>query len=317
MMSPVSTASPDNELAERVATVRAFNRLYTSVIGVLDEGPADAEYSLSEARVIFELAQRETTLVPDLRRGLGLDPGYASRLLGRLENRGLVVRERCGEDGRRHVARLTEPGWVAFEHLNARSAEQIGGLLERFDDDTQRRLLSAMGTISTLVHDRAQAPALVLRPPRAGDLGWVVHRHGALYASEHGLSDEFEALVARIVADYVDHRDPAREAAWIAELDGERVGCICCTRGPDERTAKLRLLLVEPTARGFGVGKRLVNECVEFARSAGYAAMELWTIDVLAAARTLYERAGFELVTSEEITSFGRELVGQTWRLEL
>ncbi|WP_020669192.1 bifunctional helix-turn-helix transcriptional regulator/GNAT family N-acetyltransferase [Amycolatopsis nigrescens] len=306
------------QLAERVATVRAFNRLYTGVIGVLDEGPADAEYSLSEARLIFELSRQETTQVADLRRRLELDAGYASRLLGRLEERGLLARDRCESDARRQVVRLTEAGRAAFRVLDARSTEQIGGLLERFGDQDQRRLLGAMDTIANLVTAEPPAdPALVLRPPAPGDFGWVVHRHGALYAEEYGWDEGFEALVARVVADYVDGRDPDREAGWIAELNGERAGCVFCTRGPDERTAKLRLLLVEPAARGAGVGRRLVGECLAFAKASGHTAIELWTVDLLAAARRIYQQAGFRLVAEEPFEGFGHPLTSQTWRLEL
>ncbi|RZQ65106.1 bifunctional helix-turn-helix transcriptional regulator/GNAT family N-acetyltransferase [Amycolatopsis suaedae] len=304
------------DLAERVSTVRAFNRLYTGVIGVLDEGPADAEYSLSEARVLFELSRRDRTPVPDLRKRLDLDPGYASRLLGRLESRGLVARSRCADDGRRQVVELTEHGRAAFRILDQRSVSNISSLLGRFDEDQQQRLLRAMATITDVVAGREERPTLVLRPPRPGDLGWVVQRHGDIYAREYGWDAGFEAMVAKIVADYVEQHDPRREAVWIAELDGERVGSIACVRGSDEQTAKLRLLLVEPTARGYGVGRRLVTECVEFARSHGYTAMELLTVDLLAAARKLYQDAGFQLIDQNPSDDFGHRLVWQTWRLE-
>ncbi len=303
--------------AGRVATVRAFNRLYTGVIGVLDEGPVDAEYSLSEARVIFELAQQDATQVTDLRKRLDLDAGYASRLLVRLEGRGLLTRERCDEDARRQVIRLTEDGRKAFALLDQRSVDRIGSLLGRFGDDEQERLLGAMGAITALVGERRSDPTLVLRPPRPGDFGWVVHRHGALYSREYGWDERFEALVARVVADYADQRDDPRQAGWIAELDGDRVGSIFCMPSEDGRTAKLRLLLLEPTARGRGVGKRLVAECVEFARASGYEAIELWTVSLLAAARAIYQRAGFELVEERQFPGYGYELTGQTWRLEL
>ncbi|UMP02952.1 helix-turn-helix domain-containing GNAT family N-acetyltransferase [Amycolatopsis sp. EV170708-02-1] len=306
-----------NRSADRVATVRAFNRLYTGVIGVLDEGPADAEYSLSEARVIFELAQQEQTQVTDLRKRLDLDAGYASRLLARLEGRGLLIRERSDEDARRQIVRLTENGRKAFAVLDERSVGRIGSLLGRFGDDEQRRLLGAMDTITSLVGERAADPTLVLRPPRPGDFGWVVHRHGALYSREYGWDERFEALVARVVAEYVDRRGDPRQAGWIAELDGERVGSIFCMPAEDGVNAKLRMLLLEPAARGRGVGKRLVSECVEFARASGYPAMELWTVSLLEAARAIYQKAGFQLVSEETITGFGYELTGQTWRLEL
>ncbi|MEC3981900.1 bifunctional helix-turn-helix transcriptional regulator/GNAT family N-acetyltransferase [Amycolatopsis sp. H20-H5] len=302
---------------KRITAVRAFNRLYTGVIGVLDEGPADAEYSLSEARVVFELAQQDTTPVTDLRKRLDLDGGYASRLLGKLETRGLVARERSGEDARRQLVRLTEQGRAAFDTLNTRSTQRIGSLLERFDDDDQRRLLAAMRTITGLVGDRRPDPVLVLRPPRPGDLGWVVHRHGTLYAQEHGWDERFEALVARVLAEFTDHRADPRQGGWIAELDGERVGSVFCMRGRDDQTAKLRVLLVEPAARGHGVGRRLVAECLEFARLSGYTAIELWTVSLLTAARRIYQAAGFQLVSEEPLDDFGPALTGQTWRLEL
>ncbi|MFD6071373.1 bifunctional helix-turn-helix transcriptional regulator/GNAT family N-acetyltransferase [Amycolatopsis lurida] len=306
-----------NRSADRVATVRAFNRLYTGVIGILDEGPADAEYSLSEARVIFELAQQDSTQVTDLRKRLDLDAGYASRLLARLEGRGLLTRERSDEDARRQIVRLTDDGLKAFAVLDNRSVGRIGSLLGKFGEDEQERLLGAMDTISSLVGERASNPALVLRPPRPGDFGWVVHRHGALYSREYGWDERFEALVARVVAEYVDRRGDPRQAGWIAELDGERVGSVFCMPAEDGTTAKLRMLLLEPAARGRGVGKRLVTECVEFARASGYRAMELWTVSLLDAARAIYRKAGFQLVSEETITGFGYELTGQTWRLEL
>ncbi|MGW4482509.1 bifunctional helix-turn-helix transcriptional regulator/GNAT family N-acetyltransferase [Amycolatopsis sp. NPDC004368] len=313
----------DVSLAERVATVRAFNRLYTGVIGVLDEGPADAEYSLSEARVLFEVAQQSELHVSDLRKRLDLDAGYASRLLSRLEGRGLLVKERSGQDARRQIVRLTDAGREAFADLDGRSARRIGGLLERFPDEDQRRLLGAMGTITSLVGDKTADPTLVLRTPRPGDLGWVVHRHGTLYAREYGLDERFEALVARVVADFADHRDDPRQAAWIAELAGERVGSVFCMPAADKSdrtdktTAKLRLLLLEPAARGHGVGKRLVHECVEFARAHGYRTMELWTLSALDAARGIYKAAGFELEKSTPTSAFGPPMTGETWRKEL
>jgi DNA-binding MarR family transcriptional regulator/GNAT superfamily N-acetyltransferase len=305
----------DVQLAGRVAAVRAFNRLYTAVIGVLDEGPADAEYSLPEARVLFELAHQDPLPVTELRKRLDLDAGYASRLLARLESRELIVRERSDEDARRQLVRPTAAGRDAFAVLNRRSTEQIGGLLSRFADDDQQRLLTAMRTIGDLVGDHRRDPALVLRPPRPGDLGWVVDRHGALYAREYGFNARFEGLVARVVADFADSRDDPRQAFWIAELDGERVGSIGCGRAGDD-IAQLRLLLLEPSARGHGVGKRLVTECVEFARGHGYRAMELWTMSALAAAHVIYHSAGFELVREEPYDGFGPAMTRQEWRLE-
>lgn len=306
----------DQQLLDRVARVRAFNRLYTGVIGVLDEGLVGTDYSLSEARVLYELEQQGVTEVTELRRRLDMDAGYASRLLSRLEGRGLLTRERSETDARRQLVRLTEAGRAAQHSLEQRTITQIGELLGRFTDEDQHRLLNSMRAISTLVGEQAGDRTMVLRPPRPGDFGWVVQRHGALYAQEYRWDTSFEALVARIVADYVEKHDPARESVWIAELDGERAGCVFCVRGSDERTAKLRLLIVEPGARGHGLGNRLVAECIAFAKAHGYQAIELWTNSVLTAARGIYAKAGFELVASEPHHSFGHDLVGETWRLE-
>jgi DNA-binding MarR family transcriptional regulator/GNAT superfamily N-acetyltransferase len=310
---------------KRVNTVRAFSRSYTELIGVLDEGLLRTPYSLTEARVIFELAQRDVAEVADLRRGLGLDAGYLSRILTRFEVHGLIARERSAVDGRRQVIRLTDAGRGVFRMLDARSTEQVRELLARLTEEDQRRLVSAMAVIQEVVEQAPRKDAYLLRPLRPGDIGWVVHRHGVRYAEEYGWDDSFEALVARILADYVDNRDPRCENAWIAEVDGEAVGCVFCVRGgragsgggPAEQTAQLRLLLVEPRARGMGIGGRLVEECVRFARRAGYREITLWTNDVLAAARRIYQRAGFTLVDERPHHSFGHELVGQHWSLTL
>ena len=308
--------SAGRRLEGRVAKVRSFNRFYTAIIGVLDEGLLDSPYTLTEARVIFELAQRDSSEVVALRRELGLDAGYLSRILARFEADGLITRSRAVEDARRQLVRLTDSGRHAFAALDASSAGQIHGLLGRLADAEQRELLAAMETIRRLVAKAPGTEQPVLRAFQPGDLGWVVQRHGALYAAEYGWDETFEALVARIVADYVDHRQADRECAWIAEVDGEPAGCVFCVR-KDEITAQLRLLLVEPAARGLGIGTRLVDECVRFARAAGYRRLVLWTNSVLADARRIYERAGFQLVESEPHHSFGRDLVGQYWSLEL
>jgi DNA-binding MarR family transcriptional regulator/GNAT superfamily N-acetyltransferase len=287
------------------------------VIGVLSEGLVRTPYSLTEARVIFELAQRDRTEVAALRRALGLDAGYLSRMLGRFEADGLVVREVSTMDARRQVVGLTAQGRTAYATLDRRSADDIAGLLGHLDDGEQRRLLAAMADVRELLGGSPRRKGEpVVREPGPGDLGWVVARNGAIYADEYGWDATYEALVARIVADFVDHRDPLRERGWIAELDGERVGCVFCVRA-DDTTAKLRLLLVEPAARGTGVGSRLVGECLAFARAAGYTEMVLWTNDVLRAARRIYERAGFTLVDREPHHSFGHDLVGETWRRTL
>lgn len=306
----------DRQLLDRVARVRAFNRLYTGVIGVLAEGLVGTEYSLSEARVLYELEQQGVTEVTELRRRLDLDAGYASRLLSRLESRGVLTRERSETDARRQLIRLTEVGRSEQHSIEQLTIAQVGELLGQLSEEDQHRLLSSMQAITNLVGEDSTSSTVVLRPPRAGDFGWVVQQHGALYAGEYGWDATFEAKVARIVADYLSCHEPAREAAWIAELDGERVGSIACARGPDEKTAQLRLLLLEPRARGHGIGKRLVAECVLFARDTGYTAMNLSTYSVLTAARGIYRNAGFEPAGSEPVHEFGQDLISETWRLE-
>jgi DNA-binding MarR family transcriptional regulator/GNAT superfamily N-acetyltransferase len=306
--------------ADPVAEVREFNRFYTGVIGVLAEGLLHTPYSLTEARVIFELAQQEETEVATLRRHLDLDAGYLSRILARFETDGLVARQQSTVDARRQVVRLTVAGRAVFATLDSRSSRDVAALLARLDEPGRHRLLAAMGTVRRLLDPPPAVREPVLREPGPGDLGWVVARHGALYAAEYGWDATFEALVARILADFVDHRDPARERGWIAEVDGEPVGCVFCVRAEvraDEETAKLRLLLVEPAARGMGVGARLVEECLAFARGAGYRRMTLWTNDVLVQARRRYERAGFTLVSSNPHHSFGHDLTAQVWERDL
>jgi DNA-binding MarR family transcriptional regulator/GNAT superfamily N-acetyltransferase len=295
-----------------VTAVRDFNRFYTRVIGVLTDGLLHTPYSLTEARVIFELAQRDRTEVTALRRDLGLDAGYLSRMLARFEADGLVVRDTAEGDARRRVVRLTGPGRAVYADLDRRSAAEVAALLDPVPTADRDRLLAAMGTVRTVLSGGAPpemgSPAITLREPGPGDLGWVVARHGALYAAEYGWGAGFEALVARIVADFVDHRDPARERGWIALRGGQPVGSVFCVKA-DETTAKLRLLLVEPAARGAGLGRRLVGECVAYARAAGYTAMTLWTNEVLTAARRIYAAAGFERVD--------RDGTEETWRRAL
>ena len=301
------------DTVDRVAAVRAFNRFYTGRLGILGEGFLRTPHSLTEARVLYELGRRDVVEVAELRRELEIDAGYLSRLLSRLEEQALVTRERSEEDGRRQRVRLTEHGADAFAELDRRSAAEIGDLLEGLGEERQRRLVAAMQAIAGLLDDDPRADAtVVLRAPHPGDYGWIVHRHGAQYAEEYGWDATFEALVARIVADYAEHHDPKREAAWIAEVDGEPVGCVLCVR-KDDATAQLRLLLVDPRARGRGIGGRLIDECLRFARRTGYERIVLWTNDVLHDARRLYERAGFELVESGEHHAFGHDLVEQTW----
>jgi len=302
--------------AGRVAQVREFNRFYTNVIGILRGGYLGLPYTIAETRVMYELAQRPSVEISELRRALNLDAGYLSRILARLEGDSLIAKDRSPDDARRRVIRLTAAGHETFTQMNARSAEEIGALMAPLPEESQARLVAAMDTIVALLSDCPRPQAYVLRPPRPGDLGWVVQRHGALYAEEYGWDATFEALVARIVADYVDHRDPVRENAWIADVDGEPVGCVFCVRRSDD-TAQLRLLLVDPSARGLGIGGRLVEECVRFARRTGYKAIQLWTNDVLTDARRIYDRAGFWLEAEESHHSFGHDLVGQILTLSL
>jgi DNA-binding MarR family transcriptional regulator/GNAT superfamily N-acetyltransferase len=304
------------EVEDRVAAVRTFNRFYTKVIGLLDEGLLDTPYSLTEARVMFELGQQEAIEVAELRQRLGLDGGYLSRVLQRLQGAELLTKERSNSDARRQRVRLTKEGRREFRNLDRRSQTEIRKILDRAGEGEQRRLVSAMTSIQGVLEEAPRSNMFVLRPPHSGDFGWVVHRHGVVYAHEYGWDETFEALVARIVADYVDHRDPKREAAWIAEIEGEPVGCVFCVK-KEETIAQLRLMLVEPRARGMGIGSRLCEECIRFARRAGYQRMMLWTNDVLEDARRIYKRAGFQVVEEERHHSFGHDLVGQNWWLTL
>ncbi|WP_440081876.1 bifunctional helix-turn-helix transcriptional regulator/GNAT family N-acetyltransferase [Streptosporangium sp. LJ11] len=306
-------------MERHVADVRAFNRFYTRLIGLLHQGVLDSSYSLTEVRVLFELDRAGRTETGDLRRLLGLDAGYLSRMLGRFEDEGLVVRERSAADARRQVVELTAEGRARFAGFDERAAEEVRELLAGVTDEDRGRLVASMATIEAIL---GRAPKTdrpyVIRPPRSGDLGWVVYRHGTLYGQEQGWGMDFEAMVARIVADYADGHDPRREAGWIAEVDGERAGCVFCVRKDDE-TAQLRMLLVEPSARGMGVGTRLVDECVRFARAAGYRRMVLWTRDVLVGARRIYQAAGFELVEKERGRGGpgGGEFVEEIWARDL
>lgn len=299
-----------------VARVRQFNRTWTEVLGLLDRGLLETDHSLAEARVLFELAQRDGWERSTLRERLAMDASFLTRVLRRLEKRGLVSSQTSAADGRALDVSLTGAGRGAFQVLDQRSSEQVSELIAPLTPDQVHTLTESMAVTSRLVGRDPGASEVTLRPFGPGDLGWVVQRNGAIYADEYGWNGDFEALVARIVADYADSPNPRRESAWIAELDGARAGCVfCCER--DRDTAQLRILLVEPWARGHGIGTRLVEECVEFARGVGYETMVLWTNDVLVSARKIYEAFGFELVEEEEHHSFGHDLVGQTWSLRL
>jgi DNA-binding MarR family transcriptional regulator/N-acetylglutamate synthase-like GNAT family acetyltransferase len=308
------------DLDRRIGDVRRFNRFYTRQIGVLQEGYLESPFSLAEVRVLYELVHREETTASEIGEELELDAGYLSRILRGFEKRGLIGKRPSEADRRRSLLRLTERGREAFAPLNVRSRDDIGTMLGRLSEAEQDGLVEAMRTIEELLDARSEratskAPYL-LRPHQPGDMGWVVHRHGVLYAREYGWDEQFEALVAEIVAEFMQHYDPKKERCWIAERDGEIVGSVFLVEQSEE-VAKLRLLLVEPAARGLGIGSRLVQECVRFARQTGYARITLWTNDVLHAALHIYEETGFRIVQEEMHHSFGQDLVGQTWELTL
>lgn len=299
-----------------IEQVREFNRGWTEVLGLLDQGLLETEHSLAEARVLFELAQRESWERQELRQRLGMDASFLTRVLGRLEDKGLVGSSPSEADGRALVVALSEGGRDAFAILDNRSAEQVGEMLAPLTGEQRSSLTETLTVISSLIRPQAAQRRILIRELRPGDMGWVIGRHGAIYADEFGWNSDFEALVARIVADYHTNLKPGREDAWIAEVDGARAGCVfCCERDAD--TAQLRILLVERWARGLALGTRLVDKCVAFAKAAGYSKMMLWTNDVLVSARRIYEAAGFVLVEEEDHHSFGHDLVGQNWELEL
>ncbi|GAA3011043.1 helix-turn-helix domain-containing GNAT family N-acetyltransferase [Streptosporangium longisporum] len=300
-------------MERHVAEIRSFNRFYTRLIGVLEQRVLGTPYSLTEMRVLFELDHRGRTEASELRRLLGIDAGYLSRMLGGFETEGLVVRSRSATDARRQVVELTGKGKASFADFDERAAEEVRGLLADVSDEDRERLVASMATIERiLAREPGTSRSYVIRPPRTGDMSWVVYRHGVLYSQEQGWGMDFEALVARITADYMDGYDPRYDAGWIVEVDGERAGCVFCARKDDE-TAQLRMLLVEPSARGMGIGTRLVDECVRFAREAGYRRMVLWTRDVLVGARRIYQAAGFELIEKRP----AGDVVEEVWARDL
>lgn len=303
-----------------VQDVRAFNRFYTNVIGALDYSRhLYAPYTLTESRVLYELAHSPRTDAADLRGELSLDAGYLSRILNKFEKDGLIERAPSHRDPRRTSITLTAHGRETAALLAERADESVGALLATVPSADRPRLTEAMRTVRTLLSDgrRPRREDVMLREPVPGDLGWIVQRNAALYAAEYGFDADYEGLVARIVADFAADHDPRRERVWIAEIDGRPVGCVMCVRDEAPGTARLRLLLVEPDARGLGIGDRLVGAVADFARGAGYQAVVLWTNDILAAARRVYQRHGFVLVAEKPHRSFGRDLTGQDWRLEL
>ncbi len=305
--------------AARVHAVRSFNRFYTKRIGVLQHGWLGIQFTLAEARVLFELAHHEQPTATDLGRELGLDAGYLSRMLRNLERRGLVRCTRSEADGRRAHLSLTRSGQSAFAKLNQQTHDDVAAMLKRLSAGDQQRVVGAMRVIEDVLSDERtnRSAPYVIRPPHAGDLGWVVHRQGLLYAEEWGYNEQFEALAAEIVADFVKNFQPAKERCWMAEKDGEIVGSVFLVRKSDT-VVQLRLLLVEPSARGMGIGSRLIAECIRFAKRAGYHRITLWTQSELDAARRLYKKAGFTLTAKKSHDSFGRErLVAETWDLAL
>ena len=314
-------------ISSRIEAVRSFNRFYTRRIGVLSEGLLHSEFTLTESRLLWELAHVETVTASELARRLDLDAGYLSRLLSSFARRGLVKRTRSKSDGREVLLSLTGAGRRAFAPLDARSQKEVGAMLAVIPEGQQHHLLQAFKTIEHLLDDSTGRSARVpylLRAHQPGDIGWVISRHGALYAQEYRFDQSFEALVARIAADFVDRFEPGREACWIAERDGVNVGCVFLVQWRDEATgqpvedvAQLRMLLVEPAARGLGIGDRLVRECSRFARQAGYRSIRLWTNSVLTRARGIYQKVGYRLVKSEPHRSFGHDLVGEIWELKL
>jgi DNA-binding MarR family transcriptional regulator/GNAT superfamily N-acetyltransferase len=309
----------ESEFHQRVEAVRKFSRFYTGRIGVLQEVLLRSPFALTEARVIYELAHHEAVTATELVKELRLDAGYLSRILRGFQQRGLVNKKASDADARQNDLSLSDEGQLEFAKLNAASRNEIGAMLADLSEVQQNQLVEAMGLIERLlgVQPENRVPYL-LRPHQPGDMGWVVYRHGTLYCQEYGWDEQFEALVAEIVAKFIQDYEPKQERCWVAEKDGENVGSVFLVRHRErDRVAKLRLLLVEPNARGLGIGTRLVDECVRFARRVGYKTVTLWTNDVLLAARHIYEKAGFNVVSRESHHSFGHDLVGETWEIEL
>lgn len=300
-----------------IETVRKFNRFYTRQIGLLEEGLLHSPFSLTEVRVLYELAHREQPTATELGRELGLDAGYLSRMLQSFAKRGLIKKSPSRSDGRQTLLSLTERGRATFAPLDARASHDIAAMLAKLSPGQQQRLFGAMRSIEEVLGEgRERNTPYILRSHGPGDMGWIVHRHGVLYANEYGWDEHFEALVAEIVAKFIQNYDPRREHCWIAERDGEILGCVFLVTHT-KRIAKLRLLLVEPSARGLGLGSQLVAECVRFAKQAGYHKIVLWTNHVLLAARHIYEQAGFCVTHRERHHSFGYDLTGETWELKL
>jgi DNA-binding MarR family transcriptional regulator/GNAT superfamily N-acetyltransferase len=308
---------PETALAERTEAVRRFNRFYTKKIGVLHEGLLRSAFSLAEVRVLYEIAHRANPTATELARALGLDPGYLSRILHKFQSRRFLSKRTSKDDARQSHLALTRQGQAAFAPLDERARKEVAEMLRKLSLTEQGRLIGAMRVIEELLGDQQdKRPTIILRQHQPGDMGYVTHRHGALYAQEHGYNEEFEALVAEICAHFIRHFDAKRERCWIAEMDGEIVGSVFLVK-KSATVAKLRLLLIEPRARGLGLGNRLVEECVRFARQVGYKKMALWTQSDLYAARAIYHKAGFKRVAEEPHHSFGLDLVAETWEKDL
>jgi len=324
-MAHTSSILAMTALPDRVAAVRQFNRFYTRRIGVLHEGYAHTPFTLTESRLLWEFAHRESITASELARDLELDAGYLSRLLRGFRQRGLIKSTRSKDDARHQHLSLTAAGRKAFAPLDEQSQREVNALLDTLPEPHQQQLLDALQTIERLLGESRAKPApFMLRAHRAGDIGWVTSRHGAVYAQEYGWDLGFEALVGHIACRFIEQFDAKRECCWIAERDGANVGCVFLVQARDETTnepqpevAQLRLLLVEPAARGLGLGETLVRECERFARQAGYLKIKLWTQSLLLAARSIYKKSGYQLVGTEPHHSFGHDLVGEIWELAL
>jgi DNA-binding MarR family transcriptional regulator/GNAT superfamily N-acetyltransferase len=316
-MATMSTPSSTIDAAA-VKAIRQFNRFYTRRIGALDPY-LGSPMSLTDVRVLYELAHRETAVASEIGRDLGLDAGYMSRILRRFETEGWLTREPHPRDARQSVLRLTEAGHAAFAPLQQKSRDEAAALLAPLAPAQRLQLVQAMGTMQSLLDPEAAPPrpqAAVLRDPAPGDMGWVVQQHGEIYAREYGWNSEFEALVAGIASEFLLKFQPEWERGWIAELQGERVGAVFVVR-KSPTVAQLRMLILAPGARGLGLGGKLVDECIAFARLKGYRKMVLWTNSCLLAARGIYEKRGFKLAESEPHASYGKQLVGETWEMKL
>jgi DNA-binding MarR family transcriptional regulator/GNAT superfamily N-acetyltransferase len=304
-------------MTDAIENLRRFNRFYTRQLGLLDERLTRSPYSLTQARVLYELAHRASPTAAEIARDLGLDAAYLSRILKRFKALHLIDSAPNPAHAKQNLLSLTPAGRAAFAALDQAAIAQVANMLAPLDESARTRLVAAAGAIEAALGALAPRPGFTLRGPRVGDLGWVIHRQSALYAAEYGWDWTYEALAAQILSDFVKDFNGEREQAWLAERDGAIVGSVFLMRGPDAATAKLRLLYVEPSARGLGIGAALVEACIQRARELGYLSLTLWTNDVLVAARRLYQAAGFALVAQEPHVSFGKSLVGQTWTLDL